>query len=77
MTDSRQQHRIISSASASIATVSDAVEEIDGPEFEVREGLVSLESHGVRMDIALAQLVPVPTRTGTLLLVVEPLPSPP
>ena len=58
MTDLRQQHRIISSAGANIVAASDALEESDNAEFEVREGLVPLKSHGVRLDIALAQLVP-------------------
>lgn len=58
MTDSKQQLTIISSASASVGKATDALEEIDSAEFEVREGLVPLESHGARMDIALAQLVP-------------------
>ena len=58
MTDTVQGQSIISGASSTAAKAVDGLEEIDGADFEVREADVPLESHGARMDIALAQMVP-------------------
>lgn len=60
MTDSEQSKLIISSAAAASCLLDDAQEEGEGPiaEMELRQVVAPVESHGSRLDRALAGIVP-------------------
>lgn len=60
MTDSEQSKLIISSAAAASCPLDDAQEEGEGPiaEMELRQVVAPVESHGSRLDRALAGIVP-------------------
>ena len=71
MTDLEQRKLIISSPTGATDVADEALEDADnGADFELRQLRVPITSHGARLDLALAQIVPEFSRSYLQQLIV-------